>query len=41
MDRIVINGGKRLNGRVAISGMKNAALPIVFASIVTGSECII
>lgn len=41
MDRIVINGGKKLNGRVAISGMKNAALPIVFASIVTGAECII
>lgn len=41
MDKIVINGGKRLNGRVAIGGMKNAALPIVFASIVTGAECII
>ena len=41
MDRIVINGGKRLNGTVSISGMKNAALPIVFASIVTGAECII
>lgn len=41
MDRIVINGGKRLNGTVSISGMKNAALPIVFSSIVTGAECII
>lgn len=41
MDRIVINGGRRLNGTVAISGMKNAALPIVFASVVTGAECTI
>ena len=41
MNRISINGGKPLNGTVKISGMKNAALPIVFASIVTGAECII
>ena len=41
MNKISINGGKPLNGTVKISGMKNAALPIVFASIVTGAECII
>lgn len=41
MDKIVIRGGNPLNGTVQINGMKNAALPIVFASIVTGSECII
>ena len=32
MDRIVIEGGRRLTGEVAISGSKNAALPILFAS---------
>jgi len=32
MDRIVIEGGHRLAGEVAISGSKNAALPILFAA---------
>ena len=33
MDRFVINGGGRLKGAVEISGAKNAALPIMAASI--------
>ena len=41
MDKIVVRGGQPLNGTVRINGMKNAALPIVFASIATGAECII
>lgn len=41
MDKIVINGGRPLNGTVQINGMKNAALPIIFATIITGSKCII
>ena len=41
MDKIIINGGRPLNGSVKISGMKNSALPIVFATVLTGSECII
>ena len=40
-DRIVINGGHPLYGDVYIDGMKNAALPIVFATILTKSKCII
>ena len=40
-DRIIINGGNRLYGDVYIDGMKNAALPIVFATILTKSKCII
>ncbi len=40
-DRIVINGGKKLNGDVYIEGMKNAALPIIFATILTKSVCVI
>ena len=41
MDRIVINGGSRLNGQVQISGMKNSALPIIFACLLVPKECII
>ncbi len=40
-DNIIVNGGKRLFGDVYIGGMKNAALPIVFATILTGSKCVI
>ncbi|RTZ97769.1 MAG: UDP-N-acetylglucosamine 1-carboxyvinyltransferase [Deltaproteobacteria bacterium] len=35
MDKIIINGGKPLNGEVRISGAKNAALPILAASFLT------
>ncbi|HYA88508.1 MAG TPA: UDP-N-acetylglucosamine 1-carboxyvinyltransferase [Nitrospirota bacterium] len=33
MKKIVINGGKKLNGEVTISGAKNAALPILAAGL--------
>ncbi len=36
MDKIVIEGGVPLRGTVEISGAKNAALPIIAASILTG-----
>jgi UDP-N-acetylglucosamine 1-carboxyvinyltransferase len=35
MQKLVIEGGHRLNGEVRISGAKNAALPIMCASILT------
>jgi UDP-N-acetylglucosamine 1-carboxyvinyltransferase len=35
MDKIVIHGGRRLEGTVRISGSKNAALPILFSSLLT------
>ncbi|HEY7749195.1 MAG TPA: UDP-N-acetylglucosamine 1-carboxyvinyltransferase [Aestuariivirgaceae bacterium] len=35
MDRIRIRGGKILNGRIQISGAKNAALPLMIASLLT------
>lgn len=35
MDRIKIVGGKRLEGKVFISGAKNAALPLICASLLT------
>ncbi len=39
MDKIVIYGGKRLNGEVKISGAKNSALPILFATLLTDDKC--
>lgn len=41
MDKLVINGSRPLQGEIAISGMKNAVLPILYATIVTGDVCII
>ncbi|MBI5698687.1 UDP-N-acetylglucosamine 1-carboxyvinyltransferase [Candidatus Saganbacteria bacterium] len=35
MRRILVNGGKKLNGEVSVSGSKNAALPILAATILT------
>ena len=39
MDKILIEGGRRLEGTVAISGAKNAALPILAASLLTDGTC--
>ena len=35
MDAIIVRGGNRLSGTVEIEGAKNAALPILAASILT------
>ena len=35
MDRIRIVGGAKLNGTIPISGAKNAALPLMIASLLT------
>lgn len=35
MDKIVIEGGRPLNGEVVVSGAKNAALPILVSSLLT------
>ncbi len=35
MDKLLIEGGSRLSGEVAISGAKNAALPILCAALLT------
>ena len=35
MDKLVIEGGRRLHGSVPISGAKNAALPILCAALLT------
>ncbi|HYA27255.1 MAG TPA: UDP-N-acetylglucosamine 1-carboxyvinyltransferase, partial [Acidobacteriota bacterium] len=39
MDRIIIQGSKRLNGEIAVSGSKNAALPILISSLLTEEPC--
>lgn len=39
MDKIVINGGKPLQGNVQISGAKNAALPVLTAALLTEGTC--
>ncbi|MFH0839659.1 MAG: UDP-N-acetylglucosamine 1-carboxyvinyltransferase [Candidatus Omnitrophota bacterium] len=41
MDKLVIKGGKKLKGTVIISGSKNAALPILAATLLTEDTCII
>jgi UDP-N-acetylglucosamine 1-carboxyvinyltransferase len=35
MDKIIVEGGRTLNGEVPISGAKNAALPILISSLLT------
>jgi UDP-N-acetylglucosamine 1-carboxyvinyltransferase len=39
MDKILINGGRRLSGMVKISGSKNAALPVIIATLLTDEPC--
>lgn len=38
MDKIAIAGGSVLNGRVTVSGAKNAALPILFATLLAEGQ---
>jgi UDP-N-acetylglucosamine 1-carboxyvinyltransferase len=41
MDKLVIKGGKKLEGEVNISAAKNAVLPIIAATILNGNNCTI
>src|SRR5712671_3382982 len=41
MDRIRVKGGRRLNGTIAISGAKNAALPLMIAGLLTEETLIL
>jgi UDP-N-acetylglucosamine 1-carboxyvinyltransferase len=41
MDKFLIEGGKRLEGRVTISGAKNAALPAMAAALLTDQRVIL
>jgi len=39
MDNFIIHGGRAVNGEVKISGSKNAALPILAATMLTKEKC--
>jgi UDP-N-acetylglucosamine 1-carboxyvinyltransferase len=41
MDRIRITGGNKLNGTIAISGAKNAALPLMIAALLTDDTLVL
>ncbi len=39
MDTIIVQGGRRLAGSIAVSGAKNAALPILISSLLSAAPC--
>lgn len=41
MDKLIVNGGRRLGGSLRLSGAKNSVLPILAATILCESECVI
>lgn len=41
MDKLVIKGGNKLKGAVIISGSKNAALPVLAATLLTDDTCVL
>ncbi len=41
MQKLIVQGGTRLQGKVNISGSKNSSLPILAAALLTKEECII
>ena len=41
MDILTIEGGAKLRGEITVSGSKNAALPILIATLLTDSPCVI
>ena len=41
MEKIVVDGGCPLSGKVDVSGMKNAAVAVIFASVVVSGICVI
>ena len=41
MEKLVVEGGSALSGMINVSGSKNSSLPILAATLLTGSKCII
>lgn len=41
MEKLIIEGGRKLQGRVEISGFKNAAVALIPATVLSGNTCII
>jgi UDP-N-acetylglucosamine 1-carboxyvinyltransferase len=40
-ERFIINGGKKLYGEIEVMGSKNAAFPVLVATLLTKEPCII
>ena len=41
MEKIIVDGGTPLYGKVEISGMKNSAVAVIFASVLTNDVCVL
>ncbi|NJD02303.1 MAG: UDP-N-acetylglucosamine 1-carboxyvinyltransferase [Ruminiclostridium sp.] len=41
MSRLIVTGGNRLKGEIAVEGSKNAVLPVLAAAILNGGESVI
>ena len=41
MSKIIVNGGKKLSGRIAVQGAKNSVLPVLAGTILCDGECVI
>lgn len=41
MEGLIINGNKRLDGKIKVQGSKNSSLPILASSLLSGGECVI
>ena len=41
MSSLLIEGGRRLSGRITVEGNKNAALPLLAACLLTSEECVL
>jgi len=39
--RLVVEGGRQLSGEISVAGAKNAALPIMAATLLTADECLL
>jgi UDP-N-acetylglucosamine 1-carboxyvinyltransferase len=41
LEKILVRGGRRLKGKIGVSGAKNASLPILAATLLAEGECVI
>ncbi|MBA2306446.1 MAG: UDP-N-acetylglucosamine 1-carboxyvinyltransferase [Acidobacteria bacterium] len=41
MSILIVEGGRRLSGRIAVEGNKNSALPLIAACLLTDEECVL
>ena len=41
MQKLIVTGGKRLEGELVLQGSKNSALPIMAAALLAEGECVL